>query len=57
MISKIFLKDNINDNKKINIKKRIQNNLSYFFLAELFFISRIFIREMKLSQDLKKNEV
>ena len=36
MISKIFLKDNINDNKKINIKKRIQNNLSYFFLAELF---------------------
>ena len=25
MISKIFLKDNINDNKKINIKKRIQN--------------------------------
>ena len=40
MILKIFLKDNINDNKKSNIKKRIQNNLSLFFLAELFFISR-----------------
>ena len=31
MILKIFLKDNINDNKKSNIKKRIQNNLSLFF--------------------------
>ena len=41
MISKIFLKDNFNDNKKSNIKKRIQINLSYLFLAELFFISRI----------------
>ena len=36
MILKIFLKDNINDNKKSNIKKRIQMNLPYFFLAELF---------------------
>jgi hypothetical protein len=40
MISKIplkkFLKDNINDNKKTNIKKRIQNNLSLFFMADLF---------------------
>ena len=40
MILKIFLKTNINDNKKSNIKKRIQNNLSLFFLAELFFISQ-----------------
>jgi hypothetical protein len=40
MISKIFLKDNLIDNKKSNIKKRIQNNLSLFLLAELFFISR-----------------
>ena len=39
MILKIFLKDNINDNKKSNIKKRLQNNLSLFFLDELFIIS------------------
>jgi hypothetical protein len=33
---KIFPKDNINEYKKINIKKCIQNKLPYFFLAELF---------------------
>jgi hypothetical protein len=36
MILKIFLKDNTIDNKKSNIKNRIQNNFSYFFLYELF---------------------
>jgi hypothetical protein len=57
MISKIFLKDNINDNKKSNLKKCIQNNLSYFFLAELLFISRKKInRENELSKKKIKKQ-
>jgi hypothetical protein len=41
MISKIFLKDNLGDNKKSNIKKRIKINLSYFFLALFYFPNKI----------------
>ena len=42
MVLKIFLKIILMITKKSNIKKRIetQNNLSLFFLAEIFFISR-----------------